>query len=346
MLWISTTTAQEVITRISGGEHYFYYDGQLQPIFDIAEPGDTIILGGGQYPIATDVEIFTKVIVIGTGIRPDSSAAYGTRTAITGNGNTDILIKEAADGTEFHGIATENFGIIRFGDGSTLEGTDVNDCRFVRCHFEGLQLGNGGNGSLANNTQIIECIIEFLNVSNAPGTYVSNSVIESLNVSNATANTQVRNSILLGAIPNGNAGVLYENCVFATTSPGAVTVNEASTYVNNLFIGNGGGFSVTFGANATALNNLPAETILSGVNGGFVNVSNVLAYDFTFDYNVSAPYQDAGSDGEDVGLYGGAWPWKDGSIPFNPHWTELNGPGATTNGTLQNVTIRGSAQTH
>lgn len=344
---ISTTAmAQSVITRISGGEHYFYYDGQLQPIFDVAESGDTIILGGGQYPIATDVEIFTKVILIGTGIRPDSAAAYGTRTAITGNVNTDILIKDGADGTEFHGIATEDFGTIRFGDGTTLEGTDVDDCRFVRCHFEGLQLGNSVNGSLANNTQITECIIELLNVSNAPGTYVSNSVVQTLNTSNATANTQVLNCILLGGIPTGNEGVHYENCVFATSLTAPVTVIEASSYINNLFVGNGGGFSINAGPNVEAWVDNLSETILSGASGAFVNVANVSAYNFAFDYNVSAPYQIEGTDDEDLGVYGGAWPWKDGSMPFNPHWSELNGPGTTTNGVLQNVTIRGSAQTH
>jgi len=335
----ATASAQSVITRISGGEHYFRYDGQIQPVLDLAVAGDTVILGGGQYTLTTSIVINQPIVLIGTGVRQDSSLAYGGRTVIAGSVNINLNIASTASGTEIHGIATVNFGKVQ------LISPFPNNCRFVRCAFEDLRLGNGVNGSSANSTVIDECIIDGMDVSKAPNTLIRNSVIRTLTYASESSNTEVRNCIILG-IPSTNDEVHYENCIFATTSNSAITVTERSTYVNNLFVGNGGGFSIAFGPLPTHSGNLPAETILSGPNGAFVNVAYTTAYNFDSDYHVSPPYQGAGSDGSDIGIYGGAVPWKDGGLPFNPHWTELNGPGSTTNGTLPNVTIRGSAQTH
>ena len=340
ILLTTTTYAQEVITRISAGEHYFYYNGEIQTAFDDATAGDTIILGGGQYTLANDVVINQRIVLIGTGARQDSSLAYGGRTVLSGTNLIDLNIASTADGTEIHGIATENFGNVQF-----TTPYDADNCRFVRCALVGLRLGNSNLGSLADDTRIEECIIGTLNVSRAPGTLVRNCHLGALQYAYEDSNTEVWNCILLG-IPGSNAGVHYENCIFATANNLATTVAEESTYVNNLFVGNGGGFSIAFGAGATDGGNLPAETILSGPSGAFVNATSTAAYVFTDDYHVSPAYEGAGSDGTDIGIYGGQVPWKDGGLPFNPHWTELNGPGSTNNGTLQNVIIRGSAQTH
>jgi hypothetical protein len=49
--------------------------------------------------------------------------------------------------------------------------------------------------------------------------------------------------------------------------------------------------------------------------------SNVAHYDPTLDYHVIAgsSADNAGTDGTDIGIYGGSTPWKEGSVPSNPH---------------------------
>lgn len=338
LLLCTAVNAQQVITRTSGGVDHFYYDGFTQAVLDDALPGDTIILGGGTYEVATDLVINVPIVLIGTGTRPDSTLAYGGPTSLALSFNKQLFIASTADGTEMHGISTVGAGAVKM-----LAPYDADNCLFKRCDLAKLTLGY--NGSLADNTRIEECIIEFLEVNAAPYTTIRNCIIRSLKFAYAASHTQVWNSILLG-MPTMNDQVHYENCIFVTNSQVTLVVVESSTYVNNLFVGIGAGFNVEFGYDSTDGGNLPAEGILSGVDGAFVNVTSILAHDYASDYHVSPPYATSGSDGTPIGLYGGENPWKEGGLPFNPHWQQLTGPDNTTNGTMQNVILRGSAQTH
>ena len=52
----------------------------------------------------------------------------------------------------------------------------------------------------------------------------------------------------------------------------------------------------------------------------FVNVPST-AFDYDNDYRLrdDSVGKNAGSDGTDIGIYGTQQPWKDGSLPRNPH---------------------------
>lgn len=43
------------------------------------------------------------------------------------------------------------------------------------------------------------------------------------------------------------------------------------------------------------------------------------SYQYDFNLQIQSPGINAGTDGTDIGIYGGAFPWKEGSIPINPH---------------------------
>lgn len=55
----------------------------------------------------------------------------------------------------------------------------------------------------------------------------------------------------------------------------------------------------------------------------FVNYTSPLDITkiYTYDFHLAAnsPYKNGGRDGKDIGIYGGMFPWKAGSVPFNPH---------------------------
>jgi len=77
----------------------------------------------------------------------------------------------------------------------------------------------------------------------------------------------------------------------------------------------------------------------------FVNQSgNSFSYDDDYHLQSTCPGKNAGRDGTDIGIYGGASPWKEGSIPFNPHIQTLNiSPVTNSSGNL-NVNIQVEAQ--
>jgi len=112
--------------------------------------------------------------------------------------------------------------------------------------------------------------------------------------------------------------------------------------------------------NSTAKNNLfvehnplPNETTNVGSNNIvgqeqssiFINQEGN-TFNYTHDYHLqtSSPGKNAGTDGTDVGIYGGIYPWKEGSIPFNPHFQQVQvSPKTDANGNL-NVNIKVEAQ--
>jgi hypothetical protein len=71
-------------------------------------------------------------------------------------------------------------------------------------------------------------------------------------------------------------------------------------------------------------------------SGGYYNYSN------NYHLKNGCIGLNAGTDGHDVGVYGGIFPWKDGSVPHNPHVIFKNISGYTDpNGNLQlNIKVK------
>ncbi|HMU14134.1 MAG TPA: glycosyl hydrolase family 28-related protein [Flavobacteriales bacterium] len=343
-LLAGAVSAQGVITRMNAGTSEFYYDGNIQAVLDEAfeEAGtDTILLGGGTYNMTSDILISSPVVMIGTGIHPDSSLAYNNngRTEIAGGQFMEWFLENDASGSEFHGIAFTNEVDVQFGTGP-IESTDVNDVKFFRCEFQGLGLGNGQFGSMANDTYIHECVFRggFSN-GEAQGSIIRNSAIKQVyDILNGN-DCLFENCIFFSSI-GGGSGVQYENNVFLLNQGSNYNINQQSTYLNNLFVGTGAGFGVTFGVGVVANGN-EFDYPLNGANGAFpsATVTDWNNFDFYADYHLATAWS-----GFDFGLFGGGDPWKEGSVPFNPHWRELTTPTGTENGTLQGVTIKASAQ--
>ncbi|HNR56339.1 MAG TPA: hypothetical protein PKJ19_14315, partial [Flavobacteriales bacterium] len=144
---------------------------------------------------------------------------------------------------------------------------------------------------------------------------------------------------------NGNGNVRYVNNVMLKLNTAPFQVNEPSIYEYNLFAGSGGTYNTTF---ATGIANT-GNTSVASIDTAFVANNNINpnAYSITADYHLLPAYQVIGEGGAQPGIYGGADPWKEGQIPFTPHWIELYTPNTNTvNGVLQGVHIKASAQQH
>ncbi len=339
----ASVSAQGVITRQNSGVSHFEYNGNLQLVFDQAEadPGvDTIIVGGGQYTFTDNLFITSPVVLIGSGIRPDSATAYPSKTVFSCTNFRNLFIMDEADSTEIHGIVFR--GSIGVKIGNTLVSSDADDVRFIRCEFEYLNLGWGNYGSYAENAYVEHCVIDALDVNQSTDPIISNCVVTSFNGAIASSNCVVRHCMFLNDPVSSNTNVSYQNNVFAYNLNSVWTVTEASTFEDNLFVGNGAGFSQVFSGAAVDGGGNVEEQPMHGTLGAFPNLPNdalnYTTFSFTKDYTIAATYQM-------MGIYSGSSPWKDGSLPFNPHWTELDSPQTTTvNGTLNGVVIRASAQ--
>lgn len=352
-----TISAQGVITRMNAGQATFRYDGNLAAVIeeaDLALGTDTIIMGGGTYALPADLLINSPVVIIGTGFRADSSATYnGGRTVITTPSDYRIIrFLDGADGSELHGLAIR--GSIEVRLGQNLGNSAVDGFRVKRCDMDNLLLGPGSFGSNATNAIIEESVIDVMDMNEASNPLIRSCFIRNLTGAIASSNATVENCTFLGYQISTNTNVTYRNCIFGRNSNAAIVVNEASTFVECVFAGNGTSFSYSFGAAPTDGGGNQSAAYFAGAspNAVFPNIlpANVVAsfnnYVATNNYHVGTAWATAGLGGTEVGVYGGSSAWKDGSIPFNPHWRELTQTGSTSSGVIPGVTIKGSAQTH
>jgi len=134
-----------------------------------------------------------------------------------------------------------------------------------------------------------------------------------------------------------------------------------STFENNIFLGIGYNTKLTGSSNFSTYNNnlfvtsweppapsFAANNLVSQpANSIFINQSGT-SFSYSQDYHLQStcPGKNAGTDGTDIGIYGGVFPWKEGSVPANPHFQSIKiGPKTDNSGNL-NVKIKVAAQDH
>ncbi|MFT3884540.1 MAG: hypothetical protein QM724_03645 [Flavobacteriales bacterium] len=351
-----TISAQDVITRVSGGQSYFYYDPgpsvadgeRLQAIIGLASAGDTLYLGGDNYVLDYEHPIHQnkRLVIVGTGWHQDSTTTSG-RTRISRVQGPTWWLDRGADGSEFHGLFFDDVPV-------AINGYEANSAidglRFVRCQFSSLALGTQTGTSWATNITVEQCVIGSFDFHDVATATVKNSVITGT-ISRAVQGSLVENCLLLNPVLNnasGSNGLTYKSCVFTrkTTAGETFTVNVPAIFLNNRWVLEGAGSSLAFGANVISQSGNAAVT---GLGAAFANTANIdyTAFNEDANYAVVPAFLTAGYGGTQVGIYGGPGPaWKNGALPFNPHWRLLTSPGSTaTNGVLSPVTIKASAQT-
>jgi hypothetical protein len=86
------------------------------------------------------------------------------------------------------------------------------------------------------------------------------------------------------------------------------------------------------------LENVPTNNI-------FVNqTGNIYSYMQDYHLKSTSPGKNAGTDGMDVGIYGGSSPFKEGALPVNPHIRFKNVAGSTNSSGTLNIHFKVAAQ--
>jgi len=337
LLFARPTNAQNLISVQNGNKTSFYQ--QVDSAIIHSQNGDTIYIPGGSWTITSPI---SKCLhLIGVGHQPDSTIVTFP-TIIT---NRLTLASGASNGS-LSGIYLK---------GEIHGGTDaINSYTVARCRISGGLMLNSGN----NNFMFTENVIE----GNINGSYGS------------ATNCSFFNNVISAGFSTTSGGIPFINCLFKnnifltfafcawgcqSSITGQYLLLENNIFLNNCTSNNGAISTFSQVSNSTAKNNIFVEgmnftngtntasnnIISQAQNSIFVNQTGY-AFNYEHDYHLQSncPGKNAGTDGTDIGIYGGLYPWKAGSIPSNPHFQAVKiAPTTDANGNL-NVNIKVKAQ--
>ncbi len=323
-----TSSAQKVALHTSSGVQHFNGTGALQSAYTAALAGDTLYLSGHTFTPPANFE--KQLTIYGAGHYVDSTLATG-KTFINGNVN----LRENAD--HFHIEGVEITGNLVLGNNESINGLVVKYCK-----INGVLNIPGNLSNPSSNLSFYGNVFSTLDIPNAENVLISNNIIYAL--SNTNGNN-ISNNIFFwktylyveyGSGENNNHIIIGDNNQIQNNifiQPNRIWGN-GNTIQNNIFNNS----NQNFGFTPTITGNyigIPQADI-------FVNQTGT-TFDYTHDYHLQDPATYLGTDGTQVGIYGGAFPYKEGAVPSNPHIQVQNIAPTATNGQL-NVQIKAAAQ--
>ncbi len=280
----------------------FYGASALQQAHEAADHGDVITLSSGSF---AGVDITKAVTIRGAGMEVDTVHAIEP-TIITENFKIDI-----ADSVT--NILTME-GIFH---NQKIEVANLKNAMFLKCRFNNFSYAHY-NTSVMKDLNFINCRIayEFYGSDGGSASFI-NTVAKRIYRSGNNGHYSLINSIVFGSNLDNSE---FKNCILVD-----VLSNSYNSYYNNLFISD----------NSGALNNIPNTTNVR-VPKNDERIANLLG-----DYSDSNPYtltEEAknilkGTDGTEVGIYGGNIPYD--ATPTNPRITKFEvSPKTTADGKL------------
>ena len=303
--------------------------------------GDTIYIPGGNFALNTNIS--KRLHIIGVGHNPDSTLV--TNPTII-NVTSSLNLITGASGGSLMGIKLN--GNILFGNNSNQP---ISNYTVGRCYISSQNFSITSFSNASNNNLFFENIFIAANgnpnidMSNASSNYFYNNIFSgTINGVSALRSIGVgsifKNNIFIdgnNCYLNGISYSIFENNIFRNGTLIYSACND-NIFNNNLFVNN---INFPLATNNTGSNNIVNQTATSI----FVNQSgNTFTYTQDYHLQPTCPGKNAGRDGTDVGIYGGMYPWKSGSIPSNPHIQTMKIASQTdANGSL-NVNIKVKAQ--
>jgi len=343
MFSIYSLSAQDLIAvnHLAGGSEFF---SRLDSAVAHSANGDYIYLPGTTLMNIGNLVIDKGVHIIGAGIYPDSCYATGT-TFLTGN----ITIVSGADNGSLQGFILT--GTLAFGTSQANQ--HVSSYFVSRCNLSTLYLSNNGTDTTTSTFLFRENIIRGHVYGGHSNANFSNNIFDGqLNCfygatflhndflwgGNKTLNSYVKNSTFSNNIFKVSCVAHYGHYTIYCTD---------NNYYYNLFTGVlgfyddyfGGCFAYDNGFGNISGNheNVPDSQIYTSQSGDAYNIHD------NYHLITGSPGIHGGSDGTDVGIYGGE-PFKDGMLPVNPHIQFKYVAGSTSPGGTLNIHFKVAAQ--
>lgn len=300
-LLITLTFAQQKLIAIKGATTDAIAI-TLDEAINIAQPNDKIYLPGGNFEYTGSLEKPIHLIGIGfqNGLHVDGN------TVINGN----IIINSAGSSSIFEGFYLTGY----FQCGVEA---NCNNITMKRCNFNGIT-GSGNFAFSWTNCNFTNCVVRetmdfSTDVINLNCT-ISNSFIKRVS---RFHNSNIRNCIVGSAnsiIYSTNSNI--KNSIFAAIDSFNNSYGNAISYDCTGLIFNNNATATELGSGVISdINNIPNNNEAEI----FVNATNFF-FNPTFDFQLVSTFagNNAGDDGTDVGIYGGQYPWKNGSLPISP----------------------------
>lgn len=317
---------QKVSLQNNGVSTIFGGSNPFNDAYNAAQFGDTLYLPGGNIPYPAIID--KGITIIGAGHYPDSTIATN-KTVLVGN----LTINQNADYLHIEGI--EITGTLNFSTNNKVDNVVIKRCKIGAITYLGTR------ATACENNLIIESIIEGdINLQNARNSIISNCIIAG-RIYNGME-TGISNNILLSNISgmaytiNNTDNCYISNNIFMRSGAYKSYIHsgcELSTFTNNIFNDN-----PSIGDNTFISNHLFVD-----VNSIFIN-QNGNTFSYSHNYHLINPALYLGTDNMEVGIYGGLYVFKEGSVPINPHINLKNiAPQTNTNGELP-IQIRVNAQ--
>ncbi len=332
----------------------------VQDAVDAASAGDTIYISGSPtyYDEGTAIFVRKQLVLIGAGFNPGNQWNYPTKIGkITLQRELDASnnILSSPDGTEIIGISltAPTYGNINGSDNYPL-GCGIDNIKVYRCKVFSIQI----YGDISDNS--IGWTIKHCNVHLIDGhlysqsTRIRNNFINhwgygsaSECIQNFDGNTLIINNIFLGYTDEAFKYVercqISNNIFYGISTAGA----DYCTFNNNISYGSAS-WIFLYDHNTGANNQVNVDPMFVYVPGsGWY----VFSYDNDYHLQPGSPAIGTGTNGTDIGIYGGAYPLPSGGdnpyetspMPPIPQIIEMNvwNVDVPQNGTLQvNVKAR------
>jgi hypothetical protein len=275
--------------------------------------GDTILVQGTTYNYLT-ITVTKKLTIIGPGHNPTDK--QNSQKAFCDN----IIFSSGSNGSKVYGVETGN---IYTGN------NNVDSISVALCYISGSFQVNNSNcyfwlfdGNVFANSSL--CI-------NAQGVAFGNSIFQ--------------NNVINGITQAFNGGFIGYN--YFNNNLFLLNDNYAIRYCNNLYFNNNifyragvssyGNASLFFTKNCSYQcnggNAFPNGTNYENVNPLFVtSIGSGAYFSYLTNYHLqtTSTLINAGSDGTDVGIYGGNGDYDQGGVPRNPYIKTLNITGPTS----------------
>ena len=330
-LSITSFSQQRVALQSTGVTTIFGGANPFLDAYNAASSGDTIYLPGGNIPFPSTID--KGITVLGAGHYPDSTLVTNP-TILTGN----IYLGENADGAHLEGFLISGGLLTDYN--AKVDEVKIKRMRIGYINFQGINQTNPGV-----NIEIIESVIDGdISFTNINSSLVSNCIIAGRLINGVEIG--IRNNILLYnsgstssaayVLNNMDNCFISNNVFFRETYPNNVFINsELNTLTKNVFRGNPIAGTNTLFDNYTDVD----------LTSFFQNV-NQFSFDYNQDYHLTDPISFLGTDGNELGVYGGFFPYKEGAVPMNPHFQYKAIAGQTDNNGMLQIEITIESQNH
>jgi hypothetical protein len=282
-----------------------------QAAHDAANSGDTLYIHATATSYG-ELNVKKPLVIIGEGSLPNKAIQYNSYFSNINMTFSDSPIS-SANGTKIFGLKID---FLTFLD-------ECNGCNYISNFEIARNLIQYLNAAWrVNNALIYQNVIN-----NFSGQYFSlvftNNIVQSIGLDNNNgSNNLISNNIIENGI--SSRGAIVSNNIFYKSTAGGVIDNDNNnkdlTWTNNLFYA-GVNFAISdivFGTNTGTGN-------IINVNPSFilgVLPTTLIGYNYSTPANgpfanyhlqATSPGINYGTDGSDIGIYGGAHPWIDGT---------------------------------